>query len=126
MRSLISWILSVSVSGNKASSFGKAIDLGADYGNPDGDLLLGIRPENVRLTSEGGLPVQINRVRDVGRHKLVNASMEGTEINVLVDASDEIETGMSNIAFDRKNISVFRNEWRIEPTGAGNVPDGAT
>ncbi len=106
----------ISIAGNKARTNGKTIELAHDYGNPVGDLVLGIRPEFIRLTKSGGLPVQINRIQDVGRHKFINASLFGAQMNIVVDEAFEVETDMANVEFDVDKISIFCDDWRIETT----------
>ncbi len=103
----------VSVTGNKAHINGNTIDLHHDYGNPQGDILLGIRPEFVRLSKSDGLPVQINRVQDVGRHKFINATLFDIEINISANEGFEIESDMIKIEFDPANIGIFRDNWRM-------------
>ncbi|UAB77869.1 ABC transporter ATP-binding protein [Erythrobacter sp. SCSIO 43205] len=107
--------LSVRIEGNEARMDGETIALGADYGAPSGKITLGVRPENMRLTKGEGLPVQINRVQDAGRQKFVNANVLGTEVNLILDASTAIEADMTKLAFDANKVSVFRNDWRVEP-----------
>lgn len=104
----------VSVAGNKAHTNGETIDLNVDYGEPDGELRLGIRPEFVRLTKGEGLPVQINRVQDVGRHKFINASLFGAEITIAASEAFEIESDMTNVEFDLAKIGIFSDDWRID------------
>ena len=106
----------VSIAGNQASLNGTTIGLAHDYGNPAGELLLGIRPEFIRLTKSGGLPIQINRVQDVGRHKFINATLFGVELNIAADATFEIEADMSNVELDSDKISIFCDDWRMEDT----------
>jgi glycerol transport system ATP-binding protein len=103
----------VSVTGNKAHINGETINLNHDYGNPQGDTVLGIRPEFVRLTKSDGLPVQINRIQDVGRHKFINATLFDIEINISADGGFEIEPDMVMVEFDRANISLFCDDWRM-------------
>lgn len=114
--------LPVSVEGRQADAHGETIDLAHDYGRPEGDVVLGIRPEFARLTKGEGLPVTINRIQDVGRQKFVNATLFGTEINVVVDAGVEIEADMTKVAFDPGKISIFCDDWRI---GEGSVKQSA-
>lgn len=104
----------VAVAGNKAHTNGETINLNVDYGDPDGELRLGIRPEFVRLTKGEGLPVQINRVQDVGRHKFINASLFGAEITIAASEAFEIETDMTNVVFDLAKIGIFSDDWRID------------
>ncbi len=106
--------LPVCVEGRMAKMESETITLARDYGTPKGMAALGIRPENMRLTKGDGIPVQINRVQDAGRQKFVNASAFGTEINLSLDASTQIETDMTRVAFDPSAVSVFCDEWRVE------------
>lgn len=110
--------LPVSVAGRQARVEGAHLELAQDYGSPQGDLKLGIRPEFVTLTSGDGLPVQISRVQDVGRHKQVSASVFGTPINLAVDTGLDITADMTKISLDLAKVSIFKDEWRIEPTGS--------
>jgi glycerol transport system ATP-binding protein len=108
----------VSVTGSTATTHGESIDLGADYGSPQGGLTLGIRPEFVRLTRDEGLPVRINRIQDAGRQKFVNASLFDVEFHIVVEADQEITSDMAKIALDPEKISVFCDDWRIEGRSA--------
>ncbi len=116
----------VSVAGNKARLGDETFKLTHDYGNPNGDLKLGIRPEFISLTKGVGLPVRINRVQDVGRHKFINAALFDTEINITVDEGFEIETDMKNVILDPDKVSIFCDDWRIDAQSAGKMDGGAT
>lgn len=107
--------LPVSIDGVLAHMNGETIALAHDYGSPTGALTLGIRPEHMALTRAEGLPAQINRVQDAGRQKFVNANVMGTQINLTLDANTEIESDMTNVAFDPAAVSVFCDDWRVEP-----------
>ncbi len=107
----------VSVAGRKANINGETINLNHDYGDLQGDVLLGIRPEFVRLTKGDGLPVQINHIQDVGRHKFVNATVFDVEINIAAGEGFEIESDMTRVEFDPSNISIFCDDWRINAEG---------
>ncbi|WP_298334582.1 ABC transporter ATP-binding protein [uncultured Erythrobacter sp.] len=110
--------LPVTIQGCTASVHGESVELGQDYGQPDGELALGIRPEFVRLTKDKGLPIRINRIQDAGRHKFVNTRVFDTEFNIVVDANQEINADMTNIVLDPDKISVFHNDWRVEGRSA--------
>jgi glycerol transport system ATP-binding protein len=111
----------VSVAGNKAVVDGKTLKLDHDYDDPQGNLQLGIRPEFIRLSKADGLPVCINRIQDVGRHKFVNATLGDTEINVALDEDTVLETDMTNVVFDRSKISIFSDDWRIDGKATDNA-----
>ena len=108
-----------SVDGPVARIGEEAINLTSDYGNPHGNVQLGIRPEFVTLTSGDGLPVIINRVQDVGRHRIINATLFGTEINIVAEADFTIETDMTKVIFDPRKIGIFCDDWRIESIHEG-------
>jgi len=115
----------VSLDGRKAVAHGETIDLGQDFGQPRGKIVLGVRPEFTRLTKGDGLPVTINHVRDAGRHKFVNAKVFDTEINLVVDAGTEIDVDMTKLAFDQSKVSVFCDDWRIDAAPTDAVSKGA-
>lgn len=116
----------VSVEGNRAITNGKTVDLASNYGSPRGTTALGIRPEFVRLTKGAGLPVSIDHVRDVGRQKLVSATLFDAKINIVADAGVESEADMTNVTFDPKKVSIFCDDWRVEGGPTGEVERGAS
>lgn len=116
----------VSVDGNQAVANGHTIDLASDYGMPHGKVLLGIRPEFVRLTKGRGLPVRINHIRDAGRQRFVSATLFDEPINISVDADVEIGSDMTNVVFDPARISVFCDDWRIDAVPVGYAEGGAS
>ncbi len=75
-----------------------------------------MRPEFTSLQAgDSGLPVTIKRVEDVGRHKIVRADFQGTEINVIAAEGSEISPDMNRIVFDPAGVNVYSNSWRIAP-----------
>ncbi|UXN74104.1 ABC transporter ATP-binding protein [Devosia sp. A8/3-2] len=73
---------------------------------------LGIRPEYVRLGREG-LPVAIRAVEDIGRHKIVRATLEGRELAAIVPEHGEIPAE-PRVTFDPKGINIYADSWRQE------------
>ena len=43
------------------------------------DSVLGIRPEHIRISSEGRIPVRVKYVEDMGSHKIITAQLAGGE-----------------------------------------------
>ncbi|UGY10267.1 ABC transporter ATP-binding protein [Phyllobacterium pellucidum] len=76
-----------------------------------GKVELGIRPEYVRL-GRLGMPVQIAKVEDIGRHKIVRTRLGTQEIAVIVGEGQEIPAE-PHIAFDPKGINIYANSWRV-------------
>ena len=62
---------------------------GAPQAATGGAIELGIRPEYVRLGRDG-MPVTISKVEDIGRHKVVRASLEGREIAAIIGEDESI------------------------------------
>ncbi len=73
---------------------------------------LGVRPEFVRVGSEG-LPVTIRKVEDIGRHKIVRAELEGRELAAIVDEHGEIPAD-ARVSFDPRGINLYADSWRVE------------
>ncbi|MBW4653423.1 MAG: ABC transporter ATP-binding protein [Kaiparowitsia implicata GSE-PSE-MK54-09C] len=73
---------------------------------------LGIRPEYVRIGSEG-LPMQVRAVEDIGRHKIVRGSIEGCELAAIVLEGNEIPAD-PHASFDPRGINIYANSWRQE------------
>ncbi|NTS31139.1 carbohydrate ABC transporter ATP-binding protein, CUT1 family [Phyllobacterium sp. YR620] len=76
-----------------------------------GKVELGIRPEYVRL-GRLGMPVQIAKVEDIGRHKIVRTRLGTQEIAVIVGEGQEIPAE-PHIAFDPKGINIYADSWRV-------------
>ncbi|WP_390915480.1 ATP-binding cassette domain-containing protein [Pseudosulfitobacter sp. SM2401] len=109
-------VLEADVQGDKAVLGGTQISLGKAFGTPTGRVELGVRPEFTSLSSgEDGLPVTIKRVEDVGRHKIVRADFNGSEINILAPEGAEISPEMNRVVFDPAGINIYSDSWRVAP-----------
>jgi glycerol transport system ATP-binding protein len=76
---------------------------------------LGIRPEYVRLGREG-IPAAVTKVEDIGRHKIVRASVAGQDIAVVVPEDGEIPAE-PRVTFDPAGINIYADSWLVEPEG---------
>jgi len=109
-------VLPVSVDGRSAKLGSQTIELpGAPKMTAAGAIELGIRPEYVRLGA-AGMPATIRKVEDIGRHKVVRASLEGCDIAVIVGEDAEIPAD-PRIAFDPAGINLYADSWRVEMGG---------
>ena len=109
-------LLSATVEGNTAVVGGTQIPLGKAFGAPTGKIELGVRPEFTSLTyGDEGLPITIKRVEDVGRHKIVRADFNGTEINILAPEGATISPEMNRVIFDPAGINIYSDSWRVAP-----------
>ncbi|MCE6078125.1 ABC transporter ATP-binding protein [Agrobacterium vitis] len=78
---------------------------------------LGIRPEFIRLGREG-MPVQISKVEDIGRQKIVRARFADQPIAIVLREDTDIPTE-PKVSFDPAAINIYANSWRVDFAGAG-------
>ncbi|MCS6758575.1 MAG: ABC transporter ATP-binding protein [Candidatus Devosia euplotis] len=76
---------------------------------------LGVRPEYVRVGREG-VPISIRAVEDIGRHKIVRASLDGLDLSAIVPEHGEIPAD-PHITFDPRGINIYASSWRQELRG---------
>ncbi len=108
-------VMPVTIDGARARLGEQVIELGSAPRAASGALELGIRPEYVRLGTEG-MPVTIRKVEDIGRHRVVRAALEGREIAAILAEDGEIPTD-ARVRFDPAGINIYADSWRVE-TGA--------
>jgi glycerol transport system ATP-binding protein len=111
-------LLDAKVDGTRAHLQGAEVDLGAAYGPVEGRTQIGIRPEYVQLTDGPGLPVQVARVEDVGRHRIVRATLFGQPLNAILEEGQTMPAGQPRVAFAPGKINVYANDWRVAAKGA--------
>lgn len=91
---------------------GSTVALGASYAPVTGKI--GIRPEHVTLSDAGGLPIRVNRVEDVGRHRLVRADLQGQPLSIVVPEGAELPAD-PQAQFAAQKINVYAGDWRVAP-----------
>jgi glycerol transport system ATP-binding protein len=112
-------VLDARINGSTANVGGVDLALDAGYAPMEGRVQIGVRPEFVRLASDGaGLPIQIQRVEDVGRHQIVRVGFQGQTINVIVGEGIRVDGSMDRVVFDPVGINVYHNDWRVAPVGS--------
>ena len=94
-----------------------AVPLVAATGRCTGRTELGIRPEFVRLGEAGDVPIQIRRVEDVGRHKIVRGQIAGRDVNTVLTDTDTVPA-MPRASFDPARINIYADARLIEPQAA--------
>jgi len=119
-------VLTADVQGTEARVGGSTIPLGGGYRSMQGSKVeIGVRPEFVKLSRTDGLPLSIQRVEDVGRHKIVRATFEGHEINIIANEDDVIGADMTRVSFDPAHVNVYVNDWRVAPDGSQSLGEAA-
>ena len=111
-------VIPASIKGGKAWVNGFHIPLSRVYGELDGRVEIGVRPEFVRLVSADGLPARIRRVEDAGRHKIVRAEFFGNDINIIAGEDETIDADMNRIRFDPERVNVYADGWRVRGEAA--------
>ena len=74
---------------------------------------LGIRPEYVRLDDDG-MPIRISQVEDIGREKIIRATLEGFDICLLAGEDDPIPAD-AKIRFAPEGVNFYADSWRVVP-----------
>lgn len=107
-------IVPAEVTGHQAKVGGSSIiKLSRRYESLTGKIDIGIRPEFISLTDGPGLPITIQRVEDVGRHKIVRATLGSSDFNLVVSESLHPKTGPANVILDPDQIHVYENDWIV-------------
>ena len=106
--------LDASIEGNHAVINGQHVPLGANYRNPCGHTQIGIRPEYVQFTADGGLPVVVRHIEDLGHRRIVHAELEGSPISVSVPEGCPLDATMTQVRFIPEKINVFVDSWLVE------------
>ena len=108
-------VMPVDVDGANARLGSQTIALPSAPKPTAGTIELGIRPEYVRLGREG-MPVTVSKVEDIGRHKVVRASLEGREIAAIMSEDATIPAD-PKVTFDPAGINIYADSWRVEMGG---------
>ncbi|MDT8343299.1 MAG: ABC transporter ATP-binding protein [Thermohalobaculum sp.] len=106
-------LLPARIEGAVAHLDGGEIALGAAYPALSGKVEIGVRPEFVRLGTEG-LPVSIRRVEDVGRHKIVRATLAGHPLDIVAPEGAAIPAD-ARVRFAPDAVNVYADGWRVAP-----------
>ncbi len=110
-------ILPCEVDGNRALIAGHSIPLAAEYRAPrDAHLELGIRPEFVRFAgaTENGVPVTLESVDNVGRHRIAKVRLAGHSMNVIVPEGQMLSATDHYVVFDKQRCGIYANDHRLD------------
>ncbi len=102
-------VLKTEVSDKTAKIGSHSIELASGYGRMDGNIELGIRPEFVTLSEDpAGMPVQVSAVEDIGRYKIVRATLEGQPLDAVLPEGSPVPAHPRAI-LDQSRINIYRN-----------------
>ena len=94
---------------------------GGDRGD-GGGLEIGVRPEFVRFSADG-FAVEITRVDDVGRHRIVDVRRGAHAFKMLVGEDEAIPSEAPRIRFEPAYTRVYENGWMIAGEAAPGTDD---
>ena len=92
---------------------GHAVALGRRYPALSGRIEIGVRPELAHLSASEGHLITIQRIEDVGRHRIVRATLAGTPIAIVAHEDEEIGADMNRVTFDPARVGVYADGWRV-------------
>ena len=64
------------------------------------------------------MPVNVRRVEDVGRHRIVRAEFFGNDINIIVPEGMPVSSDMNRVAFQPDRVNVYADDWRVQGEAA--------
>ena len=86
-----------------------------NLGSLNENMEIGVRPEYTALSGDkNGLPIDIKRIEDIGRYKIVRAVHNKNDINIIVKEGEEISEDMKFVTFDPDRVNLYRDGWRVE------------
>jgi len=108
-------VLPCSVDSGLPSFFGQSISVDRPVSPPADakNLELGVRPEFVSL-SDTGIPVEIVKVSDAGRFRIVEARHRDAAIKLLVAEGTELPAGSVHVRFDPSHTQVYADGWMVK------------
>jgi glycerol transport system ATP-binding protein len=107
-------LLPAEVKGGKALFAGNIVPAAnaKAYNGADGRLEIGVRPEFVSFAKKG-IPVEIVKVLDAGRHRIVETLSHGRSIKLLVPEGRTIPAGQAHVAFDPAHTRIYKDGWMV-------------
>jgi glycerol transport system ATP-binding protein len=104
-------LIAAKISDHVAHVSGHDIELGARYPKiKNGEAVIGFRPDFASLVPEGGIPVQVRRVEDLGRRRLARVALGPHEIFANVPEGVSIGGGQAGLTIQQDRLFVYVND----------------
>jgi glycerol transport system ATP-binding protein len=108
-------IIPAAVHGKEAKVGSHTVNLRGAYGDLTGKVELGIRPEFVSMKKSGsGIPATVQGVEDIGRFKIVRATIEGHDLNVLLNEGEGVPAD-PRLTFEAARINIYQDDHLVRP-----------
>ena len=81
-----------------------------------GSLEIGVRPEFIQFESPGaagGVPVDVVKVTDAGRFRIVETRSDAHRIRLLVPEGMPVPSGAARLRFDPQHTHLYRDGWLV-------------
>jgi glycerol transport system ATP-binding protein len=75
-------------------------------------LEIGVRPEFVRF-DDNGFAVELVKIDDLGRYRIVELRREGYSIKMIADEDDPIPSENPRVSFDPDHTRVYADGWVV-------------
>jgi glycerol transport system ATP-binding protein len=107
-------VLPCEVKGGQASFAGLPVATAnaRNYKGANQKLELGVRPEFVSFARKG-ISVEVVKVADAGRFRIVEARAAGSSIKLLVPEGESVPTGKTHLSFDASHTQIYENGWIV-------------
>jgi|SRR5688572_13618022 glycerol transport system ATP-binding protein len=107
-------ILPCSIQDGKAVVAGMPVETAnaKAYRDRGGKLELGVRPEFVRFAQDG-IPVDVVKVLDIGRYRIVETRNSNTAVKILVPEDAPIPQGGAHLHFDPMHTRIYEDGWVV-------------
>jgi glycerol transport system ATP-binding protein len=109
--------LPCAVENGRPTFLGNAVPVASGISVPnDGRLEIGIRPEFIKFNGHAtgpAIPVEVTKVADAGRFRIVETRAKEHRIRLLVPEGDPVPSGTAQITFDPKHTHLYRDGWLV-------------
>ncbi|MEM6825444.1 MAG: ABC transporter ATP-binding protein [Pseudomonadota bacterium] len=109
-------VLPCEARGDRAIFQGHEVPLEGLVTGAGGETTLGVRPEYVEIT-DTGIPAQVTKVADVGRHFVIEAAIGDTRIKAVAEEHAPDQGSTVHLAFRPEQTRVYRDGWIATEAG---------
>jgi sn-glycerol 3-phosphate transport system ATP-binding protein len=79
----------------------------APTSTPEGEVTVGIRPEDIIADPQGPLSLEIDLVEELGAHRLLHGRLGGQPLSVHVGKDSPVQTGLLQVALKPDAVTLF-------------------
>lgn len=106
-------VLPCELSDGQAIFAGAALEVESIAANGvSGAFEVGVRPEHVHFDGNG-FPVEVEKIDDLGRYRIVEVRREGHSIKLIADEDENIPSENPRIKFDPAHTRIYVDGWAV-------------